>query len=357
MKSHYWVAILLVCLSLITVAAQANTPPIGKAAATVFMVDKHGSGDFTSIQAAINASSAAKEAIIFIKPGTYNEKLFITRNNISLIGSSASNTFVSYAELRNNWRENHDSDWGAAVINISASDVNIINLSVTNNYGRLHNTDDHQFAIRSFETATRIILHQCSVIADGADTLSLWNKDDGMYYHSYCHFAGHTDMVCPRGWALIENSTFFNHKKSATIWHDGELNADQKLVVANSQFDGIKDFWLGRHHYDAQFYLIDSQFSDNMANKPIFKKTYANLDKIRANLFGDRYFFFGNQSSQAYPWLADNFFPNKTYLKNQSLEQWVFNGKWQPNKVLAQLQGEITKAKFTADILQLKKGE
>ncbi len=154
----------------------ANTPPIGKTHPDIYIVDQNEQSGFTTIQSAIDATVQDKEVILLIKPGTYREKLFITRNNISLIGSSPENTIISYDILRNNWRNNNPSDWGAAVINISASDVNIINLSVINDYGRQHQTDDHQFAIRSFENASRIILHNCTVIADGADTVSLWNK-------------------------------------------------------------------------------------------------------------------------------------------------------------------------------------
>ncbi|MGJ8693844.1 MAG: pectinesterase family protein [Thalassotalea sp.] len=342
-----WIFVLTLCTNF----AQANTPPIGKETTNTYIVDQQGHGDFTTIQAAINATVNDKDVILFIKPGKYKEKLFITRNNISLIGSAAKNTIIEYAELRNNWRENHSSDWGAAVININASDVNIINLSVINNYGRLHNTDDHQFAIRGFENANRIILHQCSIIADGADTVSLWNKNNGMYYHSYCHFEGHTDMVCPRGWALIEHSTFFNKKKSATLWHDGELNQNQKLVVNNSYFDGIKGFWLGRHHYDAQFYILNSAFSENMADKAIFKKTYEDIERIKPNLYGSRYFFFNNQADNLADWAANNFNPDKTHLKNQSIESWVFNKQWYPNQVIAELSTLVEAAGFPADKL------
>ncbi|MBA6222636.1 polysaccharide lyase [Colwellia sp. MB02u-18] len=351
MRNYLYLLIRILLLTLFNHNIQASTPPIGKEITNTYVVDQQGNGDFISIQSAINATVNDKEVIIFIRPGKYNEKLFITRNNISLIGTSAKNTIIEYAELRSDWRDNHPSDWGAAVININASDVNIVNLSVINNYGRLHHTDEHQFAIRGFKNGTRIILHQCSVVADGADTLSLWNKSNGMYYHSYCHFEGHTDMVCPRGWALIENSTFVNNKQSATLWHDGELDPAQKLVVNNSYFDGVKGFWLGRHHYDAQFYIMNSQFSKNMANKPIFKKRYDNVDRIKPNLYGERYFFFNNRSKSPTTWTANNFNPTKNRLKDQSVESWVFEKQWYPNQVIAQLAKSIIAANFKADKL------
>jgi len=331
----------------------AGAPPASKYQAKTFVIDQHGGADFITIQSAINATANVKDVILLIKPGTYKEKLYITRNNLSLVGSSVNNTFIEYAELRSNWREKNTNDWGAAVINIDATNINIVNLSVTNNYGRLYNNNDHQFAIRGFNNTNRVILHQCAAIADGADTVSLWNKESGMYYHSYCHFEGYLDMVCPRGWALIENSTFFNKQQHATLWHDGELNQDQKLVVTNSKFDGVKGFWLGRHHYDAQFYVMDSTFSENMADKAIFKKQYNDKNKIRANNYGSRYFFNNNTSSHKFKWLETNFDPNKTHLKNQTTEQWVFNNQWQPNNALKGLQQRIAKTDFVFDAFSI----
>ncbi|MCF2949585.1 pectinesterase family protein [Paraglaciecola aquimarina] len=300
---------------------------------------KVGEGEsYTTIQGAIDASVKYQQVVIFIKAGVYQEKLFITRNNLALVGESADKTIIQFSELRNNWREKHTNDWGAAVVNINATDIVLANLSIINDYGIKTGDHEHQFAVRGFELSDRIITHNCKIIAGGADTLSLWNKH-GRYYHSNCYFEGHTDMVCPRGTALIEHSQFFNQKQSATIWHDGELNPEHKLVVNNSQFDGIPGFWLGRHHYDAQFYLLNSQFSKHMADKPIFKKRYNNKGRERANLYGSRYFFEGNSSENTYPWLESNFrLSDVIPAQAPDLETWVFKGDWSPSTTLNELE-------------------
>ncbi len=296
------------------------------------------SGEFKTIQSAINASSVYDNVVIVIEPGVYHEKLFITRNNLTLLGYSAEQTIVKSAILREHWRAENPTDWGAAVVNINATDINLVNLSVINDYGRQHGTNEHQFAVRGFELSDRIITHNCRLIADGADTVSLWNKH-GRYYHSKCYFEGATDMVCPRGTALIENSQFFNTKKSATIWHDGELNSDYKLVVNNSSFEGVKGFWLARHHYDAQFYLLNSTFSANMADQPIFKKKYNNKSKERANLYGARYFFQNNTGEGLHDWAQNNFrLEDLIPQKYTDIQHWVFKDQWQPKKTLQQLQ-------------------
>ncbi|MDO6718765.1 pectinesterase family protein [Psychrosphaera sp. 1_MG-2023] len=292
---------------------------------------------YQSIQSAIDDSSKALQTVIFIEDGIYNERIFITRNKIALVGQSAKNTIIKTSVLRSTWRETHPSDWGAATVNINASDVTLVNLSIINEYGLVTGDHEHQFAVRGFELSDRIITHNCNVIAGGADTLSLWNKH-GQYYHSHCYFEGHVDFVCPRGTALIENSTFYNQKQAATIWHDGELAPNYKLVVSDSKFDGIPGFWLARHHYDAQFYLLNSTFSKNMADKPIFRKRYNNKNKERANLYGQRYFFENNTSDNDYPWLESNFRTSDVLTEEHpTLASWVFNNKWQPKQSLESL--------------------
>lgn len=318
--------------------AEGTVPPLGKYKPTIYVVDSEGEAGFQTIQSAINASNHDKEVIILIKPGIYREKLYIARNNLTLIGSSQESTIVKYPQARNDWRAEHPTDWGAAVINIDATNITLVNLSVINNYGRLHQTDTHQFAIRGFENTDKVIFNNCTMIADGADTVSLWNKSSGKYYHSYCHFEGYTDMVCPRGTALIEHSSFYNHKQTATLWHDGALNEQHKLVVSQSRFDGVEGFWLGRRHYDAQFFLLDSELSERMADLPIFRKTYPDTSRNRANLYGDRYYFSNINHPKKYVWLTDNL-PNGTLaeIKQKGLESFTFGHQWQPSATLKQL--------------------
>jgi len=302
--------------------------------------------DFRSIQAALNSlPTNDQQAIIEIAPGLYQEKLYFTRDKVALIGSGREQTIIKVAELRSNWLKQHPDDWGSAVVNIRASDIALLRLTVHNSYGELTGDNEHQFAIRGFETASRIITDDCAVIAGGADTLSLWNKTDGMYYHRNCYFEGHTDMVCPRGWAFFTDSTFVNKKAYATLWHDGELAESQKLVVRNSHFDGVPGFMLGRRHYDGQFYLINNSYSRNMADKPIFRHTYpTEPERDRANLWGDRnYFSHQDPSAAIYPWLTTNLQQhpqaqnNGTISAEQITAHWTFDHRWDPEAELAHL--------------------
>ena len=289
-----------------------------------------GSAPFRSVQQALDALPATKQwALIEIGPGIYKEKLYLTRDKVVLAGSGKTSTTIEFPELRKNHLKQQPDDWGSAVVNIKASDIVLLDLTVFNSYGALNGDHDHQFAIRGFEQASRIITDQCRVIAGGADSLSLWHKQ-GLYYHSNCYFEGHVDYVCPRGTAWITQSQFYSQATEASLWHDGELDKNTKLVVTDSGFSGIQGFLLGRRHYDAQFYLKNNNYSPLMADQPIFRKTYPDEpSRDRANLWGERSYFDGSSGAN-YGWLQNNWPKGTPSLS----ADWVYQGQWQPEQVL-----------------------
>ena len=310
-------------------------------------VAQDGSGDFYLIQEALNAIPDESEGrvIIYIKNGTYNEKIFIDKSNIALVGEDREKTKIVYAELRKNWRETHSDDYGAGVINIKneVTDILFSSLTIHNNYGEMYDDHDHAFAIRAGEGVTRIIIDNCRLISDGGDTVSLWNKDDGMYYHSNSYFEGWVDYVCPRGYCFIENSTFYGHNLTASIWHDGGQNENHKFVLRNCKFDGVKGFPLGRFHRDAQFFLIDCSFSNNMADKKIF---FAPSDPARILQWGENRIYFNNCHGDSidYSWHNDNL---DSAPGNPELEKidanWTFNYQWNPVKELSEFYQSFEK--------------
>jgi len=305
----------------------------GSPALTV--VDARGQGAFRTIQAALDSlpPDAPTTRIILIRPGTYAEKVFITKSRVALVGEDRKKTRIVFAELRRNWRKDHPDDWGAAVINIgdSVTDLVIANLTVHNNYGSLHGDHDHQFAIRSGGSATRLSLLSIDAIADGGDTVSLWNTATGMYYFADCYFEGHVDFVCPRGWCYTTDSRFFGHNQSASIWHDGSLDEEAKFVIRNSTFDGVKGFALGRNNRDGQFFILDSFFSKNMADKPIYHAPGTSTFRwpLRA------YFWNARREGGPLAWLADNLGLAKGAPRADEIDaRWTFAGAWDPEETL-----------------------
>lgn len=295
------------------------------------VVAQDGSGDYTTIQHAVDAIPADNDDhhIILIKSGTYREKVLIAKSHLSLVGEDRQKTRIAFAELRRNWRAAHPDDWGAAVINIAdaVTDVTIANLTVHNDYGSTHGgDDDHQFAVRSMGTSTRIAILNATVIADGGDTVSLWNSESGLSYYADSSFEGHVDYVCPRGWAYATNCRFFGRNRTASLWHDGSKDPDQKFVIRHSQFDGIPNFPLGRNHRDAQFYLVDVELSANAADRAIYP-----ADAPDPRQWGERYFYSDvHRDGGDYAWHADNL----SGVRGEDITAtWTFAGRWDPTTI------------------------
>ncbi len=300
------------------------------------IVSKEKGAKYNSIQSALNEIKDDNlVTFIYVKNGIYNEKLYIEKNNIVLIGESREGTKIEYAELRRNWVAAHNTDYGSSVININKDleNITLINLSVNNNYGNANRDHDHAFTIRSFENTTKIILDNCSIVSEGGDALSLWSFNDGMFYHNNCFFEGYVDFVCPRGYCYIENSTFFGHNLTAAIWHDGNYDEKLKFVLRNCRFDGVVGFPLGRFHWDAQFYLIDCTFSKNMKDKKIF---FAPSKPPRTLKWGeDRIYFFNcKKDNEQYEWFKNNL----VSVKPEDISpEWTFNNRWNPRDELKKI--------------------
>lgn len=320
----------IVLLCLLTGTVPGNCGTARERADIVVTVG--GGGDFRSIEEALSSlgSSQEKPVVILIRNGIYNEKVMIQRSNITLVGDDRDSTRIVYAELRENWNRDHNgSDWGAAVVNIdsSVSDITLANLTVYNNYGWQNNIfNKHQFAIRG--GGTRVMLLNCKVMSDGGDALSLWNKANGMYYHADCYFEGWVDFVCPRGWCYITDSRFFGHNLSASIWHDGDADRRQKLVIRNSYFDGVPGFPLGRNHRDGQFFLLDCRFSERMADMPIYHPP----SSATQWQWGDRHYYFNcHRDGGDFAWFKDNLQSAEgSPTEDEITASWTFDGKWDP---------------------------
>jgi pectinesterase len=318
MKAHIKLIILLV-FTLLTVSSKA---------AIYMTVAADGSGNYKTISAAISSLPMFnyERAVIFIKNGVYNEKIRINQDYITLQGESKEKTIIRYSQLRTDWIANKDSI-GPAVVNIHGDDIILENLTIENTQPIV---GPHAFAI--FGRGTRTILMNCNVLSKGGDTVSLWDYKTGMYYHVNCNFVGAVDFVCPRGWCFIRNSKFYELAKTASIWHAGGFDKDQKLVIWNSSFDGVRGFELGRRHYDAQFYLLYCSFSDSMANKPIYFVESKDPKTMRPNLWGDRYYFYECHGAHVdYEWHKNNLETAQKRLRPEDLTStWAFDGKWDP---------------------------
>jgi pectinesterase len=324
-----WMCLLLLC-SILTQAQK-------------IVVDAAGAGDYKTIQDAINSlsDSAVTVRIIFVKKGIYKEKLFIKKHNIVFEGEDRALTIITAAIARDEWRCNHTDDWGVATMNVDGNDITLKNLSVINSYGfdfledrivacaadtaakqRTITKGGHQMALRTMG-CTRLKAINCHFKAYAGDTVSPWEVENGMWYFKDCVMEGGVDFYCPRGWAFAENCEFIAHTGTAAIWHDGSKHEDSKTVLLNCRFKGYDGFLLGRYHRDAQFYLINCLFADNMKDAPIYHASSGNSTQ-----WGERIYYYNcHRKAGDYTWFNNNM--SKELVQKIS-PQWVFGERWKP---------------------------
>jgi pectinesterase len=309
------------------------------------VVSADGKGDHKTIQGAINSLpvTGTSPHVIYIRKGTYHEKLYIEKSNIKLEGEDRERTIITASIARDEWRCGHADDWGVATMNIGANDITLKNLTLTNSFGidwkeektiycasdtvsrqRKLRKDGHQMALRTMG-ATKLKAINCRFRSFGGDTVSPWEVENGLWYFKDCIMEGGVDFYCPRGWAWAENCEFIAHTGPAAIWHDGSSVEDSKTVLVNCKFKGYDGFLLGRYHRDAQFFLINCEFAKNMKDTPIYRVPTSNTIK-----WGERIYYYNchREGGSDFKWYTNNL-PGNIKASDITLN-WVFKNKWDP---------------------------
>ncbi len=157
-------------------------------------VASDGSGQFATVQAAVNSITSGSSAHIRIdiKAGTYSGKLTIaSRSNLCLVGADATTTILTFGDSS----ATVNSTSGSASVLISANDFSAANVTFQNSYGpgsqavALHTT-----GLRQQFLNCRMVGHQ--------DTLY---THSGSQYFRNCYVQGNTDYVFGGATAVLEN--------------------------------------------------------------------------------------------------------------------------------------------------------
>jgi pectinesterase len=304
------------------------------------VVAADGSGDFKTVQAAIASIPATnrERIVVFIKNGTYREKIRVDASFVTLRGQSRKGTRIEFAQLKDDFTA-HPDDIGWAVINLNRANNFVLENLTAENTASV--TSAHAFTISG--TGDRIVIVGCDVLSHGADTVSLGRRERGRYYHARCNFSGSVDFVCPRGSCYITHCNFYARTKNASVWHEGRQ--ETKFVLRNCRFDGMNGFILGRGPANAQFYFVDCAFSTRMRNEPIRRmfhplnsdvatetdlRNKAKLDKQRSRI-ERAYYYNCHRDGGDFDWFANNLSSAPGSPKPQQITAaWTFAGEWDP---------------------------
>lgn len=163
-----------------------------------YVVAKDGSGDFFTIQEAINAVPdfrKEKRTTILVRKGVYKEKLVVPecKLNVSLIGEKgAILTNDDYASKKNCFGENMSTS-GSSTCYIYSPDFYAENITFENSAGRVGQ------AVACFIQGDRAYFKNCRFLGN-QDTLYNYGKESRQYFEN-CYVEGTVDFIF--GWSTV----------------------------------------------------------------------------------------------------------------------------------------------------------
>jgi pectin methylesterase-like acyl-CoA thioesterase len=199
-----WLSLCLAFLSFAGAHAQHNV-----------VVAKDGSGDFTTIQEAINAAPAGRTTpyVIFIKNGKYKEVVTIPSSKpfLQLMGESVAGTIITYDNYSGKLIPGGGgATYGTnncATVFLNANDCALFNLSVENSTGY---TGDGPQAVAVYITGDRVVFKNCR-LNSGQDTL--WHNGSGKQYFKNCYIDGNTDFIFGSSTAVFDDCIIYGRDR------------------------------------------------------------------------------------------------------------------------------------------------
>lgn len=195
----------------------AGAPAAQAKAAATIVVAKDGSGNYTTVQAAVNAVPAnnTSAVTISVKPGTYRETVKIPSNkpHIRLVGTTSSKNDVTIVYNNASGTPKPGGGTygtsGSATFAVEADDFQARNLQFVNDFNEANTsiTDKQAVALRT--AGDKIVLDNIGALGD-QDTLLLdsASKDKvGRVYVNNAWIQGNVDFIFGRASAVITKST------------------------------------------------------------------------------------------------------------------------------------------------------
>jgi pectinesterase len=200
MKTNLLFSFLLLCIG---VFAQ-TTPPVYPSKLTVA---QDGSGDYRTIQEAVNAVRDLSQAqvTIMIKKGIYHEKLVIPswKTMISLVGEDSDSTIITNADysgkvyaVKDAYGKDKYSTYTSYTVLVQGNDFHATDLTIENTAGRVGQ------AVALHVEGDRAMISNCKLLGN-QDTLYAATENSRQYYRD-CYIEGTTDFIFGEATVVFE---------------------------------------------------------------------------------------------------------------------------------------------------------
>lgn len=212
-----------------------------------FVVAQDGSGDFKTVQAAIDAvpSFRKNETSIYIKPGVYKEKIIVStpKRNIKLIGASPHNTVLTYddyASRKNSFGEEIGTS-GSASFYCLGEGFSAENITFENSAGPVGQ------AVAIWVGSDKASFVNCRFLGF-QDTLYTYGKGARQFYYQ-CYIEGTVDFIFGSSTAWFENCELHCKKNGYITAASTPEASTHGYIFNNCTITGSTDvgkFYLGR---------------------------------------------------------------------------------------------------------------
>ncbi|WP_329229013.1 pectinesterase family protein [Streptomyces canus] len=235
------------------------------AAATTLTVAKDGSGQYATVQAAVNAVPAnnPSRVVISVKPGTYRELVKVPSNKphvtIQGSGGSRNDTVIVYNNASGTPKPDGSGTYGtggSATVAVEADDFQARNLTISNDFDEASHQDIANQAVALRTAADKVFLDGVIVSGD-QDTLlvdTAAKEKLGRVYMTNSYVIGNVDFIFGRATAVIDKSVItlkkrWNGTSAGYVTAPSTAAGRKGILIANSTVNGdvsSASFYLGR---------------------------------------------------------------------------------------------------------------
>lgn len=213
--------------------------------ATYITVAADGSGDYSSIQSAINDTKSFpdQKITIFIKKGIYREKVRIYpwNTNLQLIGADQDSTIIIWDDHFKKINQGRNSTFQTYTVSVEANDCVLSNLTIRNSAGPIGQ------AIALSVSGDRIVIKQC-ILLGNQDTVYCTGEGNRQYF-SDCYIEGTTDYIFGNAIVFLEKCQLHSLSNSFITAASTTINQDYGFVFRQCKLtaaEGVDRVYLGR---------------------------------------------------------------------------------------------------------------
>ncbi len=207
------------------------------------VVDQSGKGDFKTLQEAISSVRAfdpAGPTTIFVKNGTYYEKIVISEHtcNVKIVGEDKDRTIITYNDHAN---INKMGTFRTFTLQVRGNDITLENLTIENNAERLGQ------AVALHSEGDRITVRNCKLLGN-QDTFYAAGENRRIYLEN-TYIEGTTDFIFGGATVWFENCEIFCKTNSYITAASTAQHVKYGFIFNNCKIalaDSVDAMYLGR---------------------------------------------------------------------------------------------------------------